>query len=88
MSVDLIHQAFENAITVMMALGGSTNGVLHLLALAGEAEVTMTDRDRQRDRERERERERKGEGELDKERFEYMQVSKSVVRWSKILEHP
>ena len=29
-------QAFENAITVMYALGGSTNGVLHLLALAHE----------------------------------------------------
>ncbi len=33
-------QAFENAITVLMALGGSTNGVLHLLALAREAEVS------------------------------------------------
>ena len=32
-------QAFENAIVVLMALGGSTNGVLHLLALAQEAEV-------------------------------------------------
>lgn len=30
------HQAFENAVTVMYALGGSTNGVLHLLALAHE----------------------------------------------------
>lgn len=29
-------QAFENAVTVMYALGGSTNGVLHLLALARE----------------------------------------------------
>ena len=29
-------QAFENAITVMYALGGSTNGVLHLLAMAKE----------------------------------------------------
>jgi dihydroxy-acid dehydratase len=34
-------RAFENAITVMMALGGSTNGVLHLLAIAREAEVTL-----------------------------------------------
>jgi hypothetical protein len=34
-----IFQAFENAIAVMMALGGSTNGILHLLALAREAEV-------------------------------------------------
>jgi len=33
--------AFENAITVLMALGGSTNGVLHLLALAREAEVSL-----------------------------------------------
>uniref|UniRef100_A0A7S0G7R9 dihydroxy-acid dehydratase n=1 Tax=Rhodosorus marinus TaxID=101924 RepID=A0A7S0G7R9_9RHOD len=35
-------EAFENGITVMMALGGSTNGVLHLLALAREAEVELT----------------------------------------------
>jgi dihydroxy-acid dehydratase len=35
-------KAFENAMTVMMALGGSTNGVLHLLALAKEAEVDLT----------------------------------------------
>ncbi len=34
-------KAFENAITLMMALGGSTNGVLHLLALAKEAEVPL-----------------------------------------------
>lgn len=34
--------AFENAITVVMALGGSTNAVLHLLALAREAEVDLT----------------------------------------------
>lgn len=37
----LTKKAFENAITVMMALGGSTNGVLHLLALAKEAEVDL-----------------------------------------------
>lgn len=35
-------QAFENAIVVMMALGGSTNGVLHLLALAQEAQVELS----------------------------------------------
>jgi len=35
-------KAFENAITVMMALSGSTNGVLHLLALAREAEVELS----------------------------------------------
>jgi dihydroxy-acid dehydratase len=33
--------AFENAITTVMALGGSTNAVLHLLALAREAEVDL-----------------------------------------------
>jgi len=33
--------AFENAITVLMALGGSTNAVLHLLALAHEADVPL-----------------------------------------------
>ena len=35
-------KAFENAITVAMALGGSTNVVLHLLAIAREAEVELT----------------------------------------------
>jgi len=35
-------EAFENAVAVMMALGGSTNGVLHLLALAHEAQVPLT----------------------------------------------
>ncbi len=34
--------AFENAIAVVMALGGSTNAVLHLLAIAVEAEVDLT----------------------------------------------
>jgi len=34
--------AFENAITVVMALGGSTNAVLHLLAIAHEAKVDLT----------------------------------------------
>ncbi|HEY3530603.1 MAG TPA: dihydroxy-acid dehydratase [Nocardioides sp.] len=34
--------AFENAITVVMALGGSTNAVLHLLAMAREADVDLT----------------------------------------------
>ncbi len=33
--------AFENAITTVMALGGSTNAVLHLLAMAREAEVEL-----------------------------------------------
>jgi dihydroxy-acid dehydratase len=35
-------KAFENAIAVLMALGGSTNAVLHLLAIANEAEVELT----------------------------------------------
>ncbi|MBE3001344.1 dihydroxy-acid dehydratase [Nocardiopsis sp. HNM0947] len=34
-------KAFENAITVVMALGGSTNAVLHLLAIAHEAKVDL-----------------------------------------------
>ncbi len=34
-------QAFENAIAVVMALGGSTNAVLHLLAIAHEARVDL-----------------------------------------------
>ncbi|MCW2823753.1 MAG: ilvD, partial [Aeromicrobium sp.] len=34
--------AFENAIALVMALGGSTNAVLHLLAIAREAEVDLT----------------------------------------------
>ena len=35
-------EALENAVTVAMALGGSTNVVLHLLAIANEAEVAFT----------------------------------------------
>ncbi|MBB4680811.1 dihydroxy-acid dehydratase [Crossiella cryophila] len=38
----LTKPAFENAIAVVMALGGSTNAVLHLLAIAHEAEVDLT----------------------------------------------
>jgi dihydroxy-acid dehydratase len=37
----LTKKAFENAIAVLMALGGSTNAVLHLLAIANEAEVEL-----------------------------------------------
>jgi dihydroxy-acid dehydratase len=37
----LTRDAFENAITVVMALGGSTNAVLHLLAIANEAKVDL-----------------------------------------------
>jgi dihydroxy-acid dehydratase len=38
----MTRKAFENAITVVMALGGSTNAVLHLLAIAHEARVDLT----------------------------------------------
>ncbi len=38
----LTRQAFENAIALVMALGGSTNAVLHLLAIAHEARVDLT----------------------------------------------
>ena len=38
----LTPDAFENAITVVIALGGSTNAVLHLLAIANEAGVDLT----------------------------------------------
>jgi len=37
----LTKRAFENAITILMALGGSTNAVLHLLAIAHETEVDL-----------------------------------------------
>ncbi len=37
----LTRKAFENAITVSIALGGSTNAVLHLLAIANEARVKL-----------------------------------------------
>src|SRR5213595_2913959 len=37
----MTREAFENAITVVMALGGSTNAVLHLLAMAHEAGVEL-----------------------------------------------
>ncbi|MGN1401051.1 MAG: dihydroxy-acid dehydratase [Bacillus sp. (in: firmicutes)] len=38
----LTKKAFENAITVVMALGGSTNAILHLMAIAHAAEVDLT----------------------------------------------
>ena len=38
----LTKEAFENAIAVVMAFGGSTNAVLHLLAIAHEADVDLT----------------------------------------------
>ena len=44
----LTKKAFENAITILMALGGSTNAVLHLLAIAHEADVDLELEDFQR----------------------------------------
>ncbi len=44
----MTREAFENAIAVVMAFGGSTNAVLHLLAIAHEAEVELTIDDFQR----------------------------------------
>ena len=38
----LTRKAFENAIAVIMAVGGSTNAVLHLLSIAHAAQVTLT----------------------------------------------
>jgi len=38
----LTREAFENAISVIMAVGGSTNSVLHLLAIANTAGVPLT----------------------------------------------
>jgi dihydroxy-acid dehydratase len=38
----LTREAFENAITVVIALGGSTNAVLHLIAMAREAGVPLS----------------------------------------------
>src|SRR6185436_10849232 len=37
----LTRQAFENAITVLMALGGSTNAVIHLIAIAGRLGIRL-----------------------------------------------
>jgi dihydroxy-acid dehydratase len=37
----MTREAFENAIAVVLAFGGSTNAVLHLLAIAAEAEVPL-----------------------------------------------
>ncbi len=38
----LTFEAFENAITMLNAIGGSTNGILHLLALSNEAGIKLT----------------------------------------------
>ncbi|GGA52674.1 dihydroxy-acid dehydratase [Kroppenstedtia guangzhouensis] len=45
-------EAFENAITVVMALGGSTNAILHLLAIAHAVDVNLTIHDFERIRQR------------------------------------
>ncbi|KAL8689513.1 MAG: hypothetical protein Q9218_004837, partial [Villophora microphyllina] len=44
----LTKRSFENALVMLMALGGSTNGVLHLLAMAATADVPLTLDDFQR----------------------------------------
>jgi dihydroxy-acid dehydratase len=44
----LTFEAFENAITMLNAIGGSTNAVLHLLAIAKEARVKLTYNDFER----------------------------------------
>ncbi|SEI71031.1 dihydroxy-acid dehydratase [Deinococcus reticulitermitis] len=48
----LTKEAFENAITVIMAVGGSTNAVLHLMAIAHACDVDLTLEDFERIRER------------------------------------
>lgn len=40
-STFLTRESFENAITVLIALGGSTNAIVHLLAIAGRAGVSL-----------------------------------------------
>ncbi len=44
----LTRKAFENAITLIMALGGSTNAVLHLIAIARACRVDLSIDDFQR----------------------------------------
>jgi dihydroxy-acid dehydratase len=44
----MTRRAFENAITVIMALGGSTNAVLHLIAMAKSVDVVLTQDDFQK----------------------------------------
>jgi dihydroxy-acid dehydratase len=41
----MTRKAFENAITVIMALGGSTNAVLHMIAIARSVDVPLTQDD-------------------------------------------
>ena len=44
----MTRKAFENAITVVMVLGGSTNAVLHLIAMAKSVDVALTQDDFQK----------------------------------------
>src|SRR5205809_1473768 len=44
----MTRKAFENAITIVMVLGGSTNAVLHLIAMAKSVGVKITQEDFQR----------------------------------------
>lgn len=44
----MTYKAFENAITVVMVLGGSTNAVLHLIAMAKSVDVTLSQDDFQK----------------------------------------
>lgn len=41
----MTHKAFENALTIVMALGGSTNAVLHLIAMAKAVGIKITQED-------------------------------------------
>jgi dihydroxy-acid dehydratase len=41
----MTRKAFENAVTIIMALGGSTNAVIHLVAMAKSVEVKLTQDD-------------------------------------------
>jgi dihydroxy-acid dehydratase len=41
----MTREAFENAMTVIMALGGSTNAVLHMIAMARTAGISLTQDD-------------------------------------------
>jgi len=44
----MTREAFENAVTVVIALGGSTNAVLHLIAMAKSVDVSLTQDDIQK----------------------------------------
>ena len=45
----MTREAFENAMAIVMALGGSTNAVLHLIAMARAVDVPLTIDDFQTD---------------------------------------